>query len=101
MYLAILMPLIWAGNAVLVLTIRYLSLKKRNLLVNLSLAALAKTAILALGAATLISTLRLPQTLMGMMGTLQLFTALIGVVSYLIYSRIQAHNSQKNTYGNP
>jgi hypothetical protein len=73
------LPFIWLGNAVLVLTVKYLVLdKKANRLAALGIGATAKAAFLFLAALALLSLSLVPAAFLAAMGIFQLATALSG-----------------------
>jgi hypothetical protein len=72
-------PIIWAGNALLVLCIKYLVLDKRtNRVAALGMGAAAKAAFLFLSAFALLSFGAVPAAFLAAMGIFQLATALLG-----------------------
>ena len=83
-YIAVLMPLIWLGNAVLVLGIRYLVLTKKSTWLALLVSGIAKTLVLFLGTLLLIGLFNFPQALLLLMGVLQLGTVIIGSAAYIV-----------------
>lgn len=89
--LAILMPLVWLGNAVLVFGIRELRIRKVNLTLSLLIPGLLKIAVLFIGANVLVNALHLPAAIIQSMGLLQLYTFAIGAVTYLLFAKL-SHN---------
>jgi len=72
-------PFIWAGNAALVLGIKYLVLDKRtNRVAALGIGATAKAALLFLSALALLSFGMVPAAFLAAMGIFQFVTALAG-----------------------
>ena len=72
-------PFIWAGNAMLVLCIKYLMLdKKTNRAAALGIGATAKAVFLFLSAFALLSFAMVPAAFLTAMGIFQLATALLG-----------------------
>lgn len=88
-YLAVMMPLIWLGNASLVMAVRFFALRKANSFIMVASAALLKAGILFGGTFVLVHTLNFPQALLGAMGITQLITALAGGVLYLVLNRVR------------
>jgi len=79
MYLAYMIPFIWAGNFLLVYAVKRLSVSEsRNKFLALGIGAAAKSAFIFAGAFTLFSLAVIPQALLVPMGILQLATAAIG-----------------------
>jgi hypothetical protein len=78
-YLAIMLPFIWVGNAILVFGIRTLYINiKFNYVVSLAVSALAKSGFLFFVAFALVSFSLLPSLFLTTMGAIQLVTALLG-----------------------
>jgi hypothetical protein len=78
-FLAVMLPFIWAGNAILVLIVRELySKKKFNYGITLGAAAVAKSGFLFISAFALFSLSLLPEAFLASMGFMQLLTALVG-----------------------
>lgn len=73
------MPFIWAGNAILVLAVKYLALRKNmNKVSALVLSSVMKAGLMFVSAFALSVYGFVPAALLGAMGILQLQTALIG-----------------------
>jgi len=73
------LPFIWAGNALLVISIKYFVLnKKTNRIAALCIGATAKAAFLFLAAFALLSFGMVPVVFLTAMGVFQLATALVG-----------------------
>jgi hypothetical protein len=88
-------PFIWAGNAVLVLGIKYLALGRRiNKAGALLFGAVLKTAFLFGSAYALFTFGFVPGAVLGAMGVLQLQTALLGGGAALII-----HEGKKRIFG--
>ena len=78
-------PFIWAGNAVLVLCIKYFMLdKKTNRVAALGIGATAKAAFLFLSAFALLSFSMVPAAFLTAMGVFQLMTAAMGGAAALV-----------------
>ena len=77
-YLAIMLPVIWAGNALLVYSIKLMSARNVPLLISLPGAAVLKAGLIFLFAFSLVQIDVLPQAMVSAMGLVQLWTALIG-----------------------
>ena len=75
-FLAYLVPFIWAGNAILVLLAK--RLHKKNLFTLLAAGPLAKASFLFLSAAILVSLGIIPAVFIAAMGAVQLLTAIAG-----------------------
>ena len=77
-FLAVMMPLIWVGNATLVFGIRRLVGRKVNAVSAVAVAAAAKSIALFAPAYALVATGALPSLFLTAMGAVQLATALAG-----------------------
>jgi hypothetical protein len=87
-FLLFLMPIIWLGNALFIIVIRYLAIEKKSLILNLILSALVKALLLFSFTWLIVKTLSLPSILLIAMGITQLVTALIGGSVYYLLNRI-------------
>ncbi len=88
LYIAVLMPVIWLGNALLVLGIRFLVLKKLKVSLSIVIAGIAKTALLFTATLLLVAVFKFPEALLLLMGVMQLSTIFIAGIAYLLLSRI-------------
>jgi hypothetical protein len=79
------LPFIWAGNALLVLAVKYFVLdKKTNRVAALGIGATAKAAFLFASALALLSFSMVPAAFLTAMGILQIATALLGGSAALV-----------------
>ena len=83
-YLAVLMPFIWTANGLFIMAIRGLIYKKRSYLISFGLASVLKALFLFICTFVLVSLFKFPTVLLLAMGILQLATAFIASILYLI-----------------
>lgn len=86
-FLAIMLPFIWVGNAVLVLLVRELYKKReKSYWITLGASSIAKSGFLFLSAFVLVSLSVVPALFLTTMGVMQLLTALAGgAVAFGVY----------------
>ncbi|VVB67682.1 Uncharacterised protein [Candidatus Norongarragalina meridionalis] len=77
-FLAVMMPVIWIGNATLVFGIRRLVSRNVNAVSSVAVAACAKSIVLFAAAYALVATAALPALFLTAMGAVQLATAVMG-----------------------
>jgi hypothetical protein len=86
-YLGILMPFIWMANGLFILSIRWYLSKGRSLSISLGVSSIAKAVSLILITFFLVALFNFPKVLLLAMGILQLATAMIASIIYLIVSK--------------
>ncbi|MBN2518585.1 MAG: hypothetical protein JXB14_07070 [Candidatus Altiarchaeota archaeon] len=91
-FLALMVPFIWASNALLVIIVKSLK-NRRDYWISLGLAVVAKSGFLFLSALALISLSVLPVLFLTTMGELQLVTAILGGV--VAFSAIKSGATKK------
>ncbi len=77
-FLAVMLPIIWAGNALLVYSIKALSARRVSFWISLPAAAVLKAGIIFVFASVMVQVDVLPPAMVSAMGLVQLWTALIG-----------------------
>jgi hypothetical protein len=85
MYLAVLMPFIWIGNALFILSIRNFLIQKTKPLKLFVLSSVFKSAFLFVITLLLVALFKFPTALLLAMGGLQIVTALAASVIYLVF----------------
>jgi hypothetical protein len=92
-YLAVLLPFIWMANGIFIMAIRGLAYKwqsnfsGKKLVLTLGISAVLKSLFLFSITFTLVSLFEFPSVLLVAMGLLQLATASIASVLYLVFSK--------------
>ena len=86
-YIAILLPFIWLANGLFIFSIRGFLKNKTKLFLSLFFASILKSTFLFLITFLLVSILNFPKDLLTPMGILQLSTALIASMSFLVYKK--------------
>ena len=87
LYLAILMPFIWMANGLFIISIREIANKGKSLFVSLGVSSIIKAIFLFSITFVLVSLFKFPNVLLIAMGILQLATALIASIVYLIMNK--------------
>ena len=87
-YLVYYLPIIWFSNYILIYVIKFLVSKKLNNIISITLAVILKFLILFFVTLIYINVLKLPNIFLNAMGFLQLITGIIGMIIFVIISKI-------------
>jgi len=88
-YLAILVPFIWAGNFILIISVRFFLLRKRSQLISFAFSSFLKALFLFAVTALFVLLFDFPRIFLLAMGPVQLLTALAGSGINLVVTLVQ------------
>ena len=83
-FLIYLLPFIWVGNSILLFSVRFFLYKKINKLIIFLLSGILKASFLYIITLILVNNYNFPNIFLTAMGILQLITAMLGGILYLV-----------------